>query len=112
YTTAQHFGIPSKLIRQMTTILGKQVDFVHGVRSGDRFSIVYEAQYVKDKMVGTGDIIAVSYTNHGKTAQAVRHISGNGHRDYYTPKGESFKKAFSRYPLRFSHISSTFTSSR
>lgn len=112
YTTAQRLGIPSKLIRQMTTILSKQVDFARGVRSGDRFSIVYEAQYVKDKMVGTGDIVAVSYTNRGKTAQAVRHISANGTHDYYTPQGESFKKAFSRYPLKFSHISSTFTASR
>ena len=112
YTTAQHLGIPSKLISQMTSILSKQVDFAHSVRSGDRFSIVYEAQYVKDKMVGIGDIVAASYTTNGKTAQAVRHISANGSRDYYTPQGESFKKAFSRYPVRFSHISSTFSNSR
>lgn len=112
YTTAQRLGIPSKLVHQMTTILSKQVDFTHSVRSGDSFSIAYEAQYVQDKMVGIGDVIAVSYTNRGKTAEAVRHISKNGTRDYYTPKGESFKKAFSRYPLRFSHISSTFSNSR
>lgn len=112
YTTAQRLGIPSKLINQMTTILSKQINFAHAVRAGDRFSIAYEAQYVQDKMVGTGDIIAVTYTNQGKVAQAVRHISSNGARDYYSPKGESFKKAFSRYPLRFSHISSTYTTSR
>lgn len=112
YSTAQRLGVPSKLIRQMTTVLSKQVDFARSVRSGDRFSIAYEAQYVKDKMVGIGEIIAVSYTNHGKTAQAIRHISANGNRDYYTPQGESFKKAFSRYPIKFSHISSTFTTSR
>lgn len=112
YTTAQRLGIPSKLISQMTAILSKQMDFSHGVRSGDHFSIVYEAQYVKDKMVGTGEIVAVTYNSRGKTAQAVRHISANGNRDYYSPKGESFKKAFSRYPIKFSHISSTFTSSR
>ena len=51
-------------------------------------------------MVGIGDVVAVSYTNRGKTAQAIRHISRNGTRDYYTPKGESFKKAFSRYPIK------------
>jgi murein DD-endopeptidase MepM/ murein hydrolase activator NlpD len=111
YTTAQRLGIPGKLISQMTTVLAKQVDF-HSVRSGDKFSIAYETQYVKDKMVGIGDILAVSYTSRGKTAQAVRHISRNGTRDYYSPKGESFKKAFSRYPIKFSHISSTFSASR
>ncbi|WP_454783501.1 peptidoglycan DD-metalloendopeptidase family protein [Legionella sp. WA2022007384] len=112
FGTAQQLGIPRKLIQQMTTILRKEIDFSRSVRSGDRFSIAYETLYVEDKMVGTGDVVAVSYTNQGKTAQAVRHISRNGTRDYYTPKGESFKKAFSRYPIKFSHISSTFTTSR
>ncbi|KTD06088.1 peptidase family M23 [Legionella gratiana] len=112
YTTAQRLGIPRKLIQQMTTILRKEIDFSRSIRSGDRFSIAYDSLYVEDKMVGVGDIVAVSYTNQGKTAQAVRHISRNGNRDYYTPKGESFKKAFSRYPIKFSHISSTFSASR
>lgn len=112
YATAQRLGIPRKLIQQMTTILRKEIDFSRSIRSGDRFSIAYDSFYVENKMVGIGDIVAVSYTNQGKTAQAVRHISRNGNRDYYTPKGDSFKKAFSRYPIKFSHISSTFTSSR
>lgn len=112
YATAQNLGIPRKLIQQMTTILRKEIDFSRSVRSGDRFSIAYDTLYVEDKMVGIGDIVAVSYTNQGKTAQAIRHISRNGARDYYTPKGESFKKAFSRYPIKFSHISSTFSNSR
>ncbi|KTD40168.1 M23 family metallopeptidase [Legionella parisiensis] len=112
YTTAQNLGIPRKLIQQMTTILRKEIDFSRSVRSGDRFSIAYDTLYVEDKMVGIGDVVAVSYTNQGKTAQAIRHISRNGTRDYYTPKGESFKKAFSRYPIKFSHISSTFSNSR
>lgn len=112
YATAQNLGIPRKLIQQMTTILRKEIDFSRSVRSGDRFSIAYDTLYVEDKMVGIGDVVAVSYTNQGKTAQAIRHISRNGTRDYYTPKGESFKKAFSRYPIKFSHISSTFSNSR
>ncbi|KTD74344.1 M23 family metallopeptidase [Legionella tucsonensis] len=112
YSTAQNLGIPRKLIQQMTTILRKEIDFSRSVRSGDRFSIAYDTLYVEDKMVGIGDIVAVSYTNQGKTAQAIRHVSKNGTRDYYTPKGESFKKAFSRYPIKFSHISSTFSNSR
>ncbi len=112
YSTAQRLGIPRKLIQQMTAVLRKEIDFSRSVRSGDRFAIAYDSLHVEGKMVGIGDIVAVSYTNQGKTAQAVRHISRNGNRDYYTPKGESFKKAFSRYPIKFSHISSTFTSTR
>ncbi|CAM2924260.1 peptidoglycan DD-metalloendopeptidase family protein [Legionella worsleiensis] len=112
FTTAQKLSIPSKLIRQMTEILNKEIDFRKGVRAGDQFSIVYNAFYINDKMVQIGDIQAVSYTTRGKTAQAVRHNKANGDYDYYTPQGRSFKKAFSRYPIKFSHISSTFALSR
>lgn len=112
YTTAQRLNIPTKLIRQMTEILNKEVDFSKSVRAGDQFSIVYNAYYIKDKMVQIGDIQAVSYTSQSKTAQAVRHNKANGDHDYYSPQGKSFKKAFSRYPIKFSHISSTFATSR
>ncbi len=112
YNTAQRLNIPSKLIRQMTEILNKEIDFSKSVRAGDQFSMVYNAYYIQDKMVQIGDIQAVSYTNQSKTAQAIRHNKANGDHDYYTPQGKSFKKAFSRYPIKFSHISSTFATSR
>ena len=47
-----------------------------------------------------------------EVVQAVRHTKANGDVDYYTPQGESLKKAYSRYPIKFSHISSTFAVSR
>lgn len=112
YTTAQKLNIPYKLVRQMTTVLNKEIDFAHAIRAGDQFSIIYEAFYVEDKMVSIGDVVAVSYTNQGKTHQAIRHKRSNGSYDYYNEKGESFKKSFTRYPIKFSHISSTFSLSR
>lgn len=112
YNTAKRLGIPYKLINQMTQILTKEINFSNSIRTGDQFSIVYEAYYVEDKMFKVGDVLAVSYTNKGKTFQAVRHTKANGEKDYYTPQGASLKKAFSRYPIPFSHISSTFSASR
>ena len=112
YGTAKHFNIPYKLIQQMTEIFTWEVDFAREVRSGDQFSILYTAYYIDDKQVGTGDILAVSYNNRGKIHEAVRHTNARGDHDYYTPEGASLKKAFSRYPLNFSHISSTFSLSR
>ena len=112
YSTAQRLNIPSKLTVQMTQILNKQMNFSRSIRAGDRISIVYEAQFINNKKVGTGDVVAISYTSRGKTFQAIKHTSANGTRDYYSPQGTSFKKAFSRYPIKFSHISSTFVVSR
>lgn len=112
YNTAQKANIPFKLVRQMTEILNKEIDFSRSIRSGDQFSIMYDAYFIEDKMVGTGDILAVTYTNRGNVYQAIRHTNANGEHNYYTPNGTSLKKAFTRYPIKFSHISSTFALSR
>ena len=112
YGTASRKGIPYKLIRQMVDIFHWEIDFTKEVRAGDQFSILYQAQYVDDTLVNTGDILALSYTNRGVTLSAVRYKTGNGEYDYFTPDGKSLKKAFSRYPIQFTHISSTFSLSR
>lgn len=112
YSTARRMNIPYKLIRQMTDIFHWQIDFAKEIRPGDQFTIVYKAFYIENKLVGTGEIIAVSYKNHGKTYEAIRYTNRNGDFDYYTSQGNSLRKAFTRYPLKFSHISSTFSLSR
>lgn len=112
YNTAQRYSIPAKLIHQMTEILNREIDFSHAIHPGDRFSMVYDAYYVDNKMVGIGNVVAISYTNKAKTIQVMRYTRPNGQYDYYTPQGNSLKKAFSRYPIKFSHISSTFALSR
>lgn len=112
YGTAKQQNISYKLIQQMTEIFNWEIDFAREVRSGDQFSIVYKAYYIDDKLVSTGEIIAVTYTNRGVVHQAIRHGNAAGDYDYFTPQGVSLKKAFSRYPIKFSHISSTYSLSR
>ena len=105
-------NIPSKLIQQMTELLNWEIDFAREVRAGDQFSILYQAYYIDDKLVSTGDIIAVTYTNRGTQHQAIRHTRPSGDYDYFNKEGLSLKKAFSRYPIKFSHISSSYSLSR
>ena len=112
YGSAKRNNIPTKLIQQMTEILAWDINFAKDVHSGDQFTISYNVLFIKDKPVGIGDILAVSYRNNGHNFQAIRHTDRTGHSDYYAPNGNSLKKAFNRYPLQFSHISSTFTLSR
>lgn len=112
YGTAKRMNIPYKLIQQMTTIFNWDIDFAKNVRAGDQFSIVYKAYYIDDKLINTGEIIAVTYTNRGKVHRAVRHVDTKGDYDYFTPEGTSLQKAFSRYPIKFSHISSSYSLSR
>jgi len=112
YTTAKRANISYKLIQQMTDIFNWEIDFAHDIRAGDQFSIAYKGFFIDNKLVDTGEILAVSYTSRGKAHQAIRHTRANGDYDYYTPQGTSLKKAFARYPIKFSHISSTFSLSR
>lgn len=112
YSTAKKMGIPYKLIRQMTEIFSWEIDFSKDIRDGDRFTIIYKAYYLEDKPVGTGDIVAVTLHNRGRNFQAIQHKGDDGKRRYFTPEGRSLVKAFDRYPLKFSHISSTFNLNR
>lgn len=112
YTTAKKTQIPYTLMQQMASILAYQINFSRDLREGDRFSIHYEAFYLGQDRIRTGQILSVSYTNQGKTYQAFRHQTRDGRIDYFTKDGKSLRKAFTRYPLQFSHISSNFNLSR
>jgi len=112
YSTAKRENISYKLIRQLTEIFNWEIDFAKEVRAGDQISIVYEAYYIKDQLVDTGDVLAISYIHQDKIHQAIRQKTGPNHFDYFTPQGVSLKKAFIRYPIKFSHISSTYSLSR
>lgn len=112
YGTAKRMNIPYKLIQQMTDIFKNEINFAKDVRAGDQFSIAYKGFYVEDKLTDAGDILAVTYTNRGKLHQAVQYTRRGGTADYFTPQGQSLQKAFIRYPVKFSHISSPYSLSR
>ncbi len=112
YGSAKRANIPYKLVQQMTGIFNWKIDFSKDIRAGDQFTIIYKGYFIDNNLVDTGEIIAVTYTSRGKSNQAIRYTFANGDYDYFTPQGTSMKKAFDRYPIRFSHISSTFSLSR
>lgn len=112
YNTAKRHNVPLQLIRQMTNIFNRDVDFKRGIRSGDHFTILYTTHYINQKLVKTGEILAVTYTNKGKTHEAVRYTNKDGSTNYYTPQGLSLNRSYDRYPVRFSHIASPFSLSR
>jgi murein DD-endopeptidase MepM/ murein hydrolase activator NlpD len=112
YETAKQLHIPYPLIRQMTEVFHWEINFARDVHTGDQFTLLYQAYFIGDKLVKTGDILALSYTTRNKTYQAVRHQISANEIDYFSPDGSSLKQGFSRYPLEFSRISSLFSLSR
>lgn len=108
YMSGKQANLPDKLIMELANIFGWDIDFVFDIRRGDSFSLTYEDRYLEGEKLETGNIIAASFTNRGKTYQAVRYTNSKGRSNYYTPEGRSMRKAFLRTPLDIFRISSGF----
>lgn len=112
FYTAKNMKIPFTLIQQMSKIFEWELNFNKDIRDGDKISIVYQGYYVEDTKVNNGQILAIKYESPSRKLQAIAHKNKEGTFDYYTPDGRSLKKAFSRYPIKFTHISSSFSMAR
>jgi len=113
YAATDNAGIPNSVTAQMIDILASDIDFYRDLRRGDRFTVVYETLIDNDgEYAKNGTVLAVEFTNRNKTYRAIYFQSSNGDFGYYTPSGESLRKAFLKAPLDFSRISSGFSKSR
>ncbi len=101
-------GLSDALIMELVGIFGWDIDFAMDIRQGDRFSLLYEEQYLQGEKIRNGPIVAAEFTTRGRTFRAVRYTDARGHSDYYTPDGHSMRKAFLRTPVDFRRISSRF----
>ncbi len=105
-------GLSNTLIMQMADIFGYDVDFALDLRRGDRFTVIYEQLYKDGKKLRDGEILAAEFVNEGQSHRAVRFASPDGTSAYYSPQGQSLRKAFLRTPLDFARISSGFNLAR
>lgn len=109
---ASQAGLSDKMIMQLAAIFGWDVDFALDLRQGDRFNLVYEEKYLDGKLIGEGNILSAQFINRGETYTAVRYTDSQGDSSYYTPEGDSMRKAFLRSPVSFARISSSFKNRR
>ena len=108
FEAGKQAGLSDALTMEMAGIFGWDIDFALDIRQGDKFSILYEEQFIEGKKYQTGTILAAEFTNQGKTFKAIRYTDKSGRTNYYTPEGLSMRKAFLRTPVDFRRISSRF----
>jgi len=101
-------GVPDAITSQMAEVLSNRVDFLRGLRRGDQFRVVYETRTIGGRTAGAGRVLALEFTNAGKTHNAVWFSPDGQSGAYYTLDGDSLRGAFLRNALKFSRISSTF----
>lgn len=113
FLAAQKSGISHNIIMELANIFGWDIDFVLDIREGDSFTVLYEELYHEGKKIADGKILAADFVNNGKTYRAVRYTNPKTNEsEYYTPDGNSMRKAFLRTPINFARISSRFNLSR
>ncbi|MCU7923386.1 MAG: peptidoglycan DD-metalloendopeptidase family protein [Candidatus Thiodiazotropha sp. (ex Dulcina madagascariensis)] len=112
YLAAKEAGLSEKLIMQLAEIFGWDIDFALEIRAGDRFTVIFQEDYLDGEKLRDGPILAAEFINRGRSYRALRYIDAAGRSDYYTPEGRSMRKAFLRAPVDFRRISSKFTRER
>lgn len=112
FLAAANSDIPDTIIMNMVAIFGWDIDFALDIRKGDSFKLIYNELYQDGKKIKTGRILAAEFTNRSKTFQAIFYTDPTGRSNYYSPNGKSMRKAFLRNPIKFSRISSRFTTKR
>ena len=112
FLSAQRAGLSGRLIMEMASVFGYDVDFALDIRRGDRFVVVYDRLYKDGKKLRDGDILAAEFVNQDRELRAVRFTDADGNTAYYTPEGDSMRKAFIRTPLDVFRISSHFNPGR
>ena len=107
-------GVPESVVHEFVSVLEWDIDFSRDLRRGDSFSLLYEELRLDGRRIRTGNILALEFKSQRaeEPIRAFRYTDASGHTDYYTPDGQSLRRAFTRNPLRFSRISSRFSRSR
>ena len=108
FLAGQRAGMSDNLIMELAGIFGWDVDFALDIRKGDHFTVIHEEYYLDGKKVKNGNIIAAEFTNNKNTYRAVQYTDAKGRAGYFTPEGNSMRKAFLRTPVAFSRISSRY----
>ena len=100
------------LADQLAEILGWDIDFFRDLRVDDSFLVLY-AEYLHDgEKVRDPQVLAVRFVNKGREVRAYRHQNEFGLPAYYQADGSSLERQFLRAPLKFTRISSNFSTRR
>ena len=95
--------VPDSIAMQLADVFSGDVDFYRDLRKGDRFTVIYEVYWLRGRPVRAGKLLAAEFVSQARTLRAIRYQSS-----YYTPEGKNMRKAFLRYPVEFSRVSSGF----
>ena len=111
FESMEALGEQAQLVLDFAEIFAWDFDFTSDSQPGDRFRMLVEKVYTGDQFVKYDRILVAEYESERKVHTGIyfKDREGGG---YYTPAGESLRRAFLKSPLEFTRISSTFSRAR
>jgi murein DD-endopeptidase MepM/ murein hydrolase activator NlpD len=106
----EEMGVSNDLTNRFVDIFGWQVDFQR-LQKGDKFKLIYHENQVDGISIGISQIEAIYFEHFGHAYWAFPFDQGNGV-DYFDEQGKSMRKAFLKYPIEFTRISSRYNLNR
>lgn len=111
--SASGLSLPYSVVDDVVDLFSNRVEFSKDLQPGDTFTFVFEERYSDtDDYRDIGVIKAASLSLSGKMLAVVRDVSKDGTVRYFDEKGEMPTKAFLRYPVKYTRISSVFSHAR
>ena len=107
FTTCMDLGLSDAFALALAEVFQWDIDFVHDVRPGDEFHVLYEERRIDGEFIGYGDILAAEFVTRRRSHRAVRYVDADGAANYYAPAGNTMRKRFVRTPLD-ARVSSPF----
>jgi murein DD-endopeptidase MepM/ murein hydrolase activator NlpD len=112
YAAGLAAGLSDATIMRLAGIYAWDIDFALDIRRDDWFAVVLEEIWQDGEKLRDGEIVAAEFNNQRRAYRAVRFPDPDGRPRYFTPEGESMRKAFLRAPVDFTRVSSNFNPSR
>lgn len=106
---AARVGVPDRIVTTLAEVFGWEADAEAETPGGDEFRVLYEniwrAGYAYPE---TGKLLAAELVRNGQHSGVVYFEDHDGKGGYYRPTGEAMSRAFLRYPVEFTEITSGF----
>lgn len=106
--------VEGALASKISKIFAWSIDFFK-VKKGDRFGLTFTERYINDSIYdGVDSLQAAFFEYKGKIIYAFpfEQNPGSGSVDYYDEDGKTLKNFFLKTPIKFSRITSHFSSNR
>lgn len=109
-TSIRKAGGPTGLAFRMADVLQWDLDFTRDLKRGDQFEILYEEVLLEGEPHAVGAVYALVYDDsRGRRHEAYRYGDSG---TFFDGEGRPLRKMFLRSPLRYSRITSVFTTRR